>query len=163
MKVLLDNAIEKLQEISDPEMIAYLREETPGITPPTEEIDAVISEVYPQLLLDSPQLNDREKLDLMGVNWIGTASMLKDGLSGYMGLFYCSSKEKVAAAEVILLSETLVKFREKLGINYFLVPYPKPGHDWRYWDFDSFANIYDEVSYHPDPINFPSLLSMELR
>jgi hypothetical protein len=163
MKVLLDNAVEKLQEISDPEMIAYLREETAGITPPTEEIDAVISEVYPQLLLDRPQLTDREKLDFIGVNWMGTASMLEDGLSGYIGLFYCPSKEKLAAAEVILLSETFVKFREKLGINYFLVPYPKPGHDWRHWDFDSFTNIYDEVSYHPDPINFPSLLSMELR
>jgi hypothetical protein len=162
MKAMLDNVVEKLQEISDPEMIAYLREETAGITPPTEEIDAVIAEVYPQLLLDHPQLSDDEKLDFMGVNWISKASGLKDGLSGYMALFYCPSKEKLAEAEEVLLSETFVKFREKLGVNYFLVPYPKAGHVWHYWDFDSFTDIYSEVSHHPDPDNFPPLLRVEL-
>jgi hypothetical protein len=162
MKVLLDNAVEKLQEISDPEMIAYLREETAGITPPTEEIDAVISEVYPQLLLDRPQLTDREKLDLMGLHHLGRASILRDDLSGYMGLFYCPSKEKLAEAEEILLSETFVKFREKLGVNYFLVPYPKPGCVWHYWDYDTFTDISYEVSHHPEPDRFPSLLSVGL-
>jgi hypothetical protein len=162
MKVLLDNAVERLQAISDPEMIAYLREETAGITPLTEEIDAVISEVYPQLILDRPQLTDDEKLDLMGLNWISKANGLKDSLSGYVGLFYCPSKEKLAAIEAILLSETFVKFREKLNVNYFLVPYPKPGHVWHYWDFDTFVEIYSEVSHHPDPGNFPALLSVEL-
>jgi hypothetical protein len=162
MKVMLDNAVEKLQEISDPEMIAYLREETAGITPPTEAINAVIAEVYPQLLLGHPQLSDDEKLDLMGLNWISAAKGLKDGLSGYMGLFYCPSQEKLAEVEEILLSETFVKFREKLGVNYFLVPYPKPGHVWHYWDFDTFVEIYGEISHHPDPDNFPALLSVEL-
>lgn len=161
MKAMLDNVVEKLQEIVDPEMIAYLREETAGITPPTEEIDAAIAEVYPQLL-DHPQLTDREKLDLMGLHRISTASNLKDELPGYMGFFYCPSKEKLAEAEAILLSEIFVKFREKLGVNYFLVPYPKPGHVWHYWDFDSFTDIYSEVSHHPDPNNFPPLVSVEL-
>ncbi|MFA9201941.1 MAG: hypothetical protein ACEQSC_00115 [Candidatus Nanopelagicaceae bacterium] len=162
MKVLLDNAVEKLQGISDPEMIAYLREEAGGITPPTEEIDVVIAEVYPQLLLDRPQLTDREKLDLMGLNWINTAKRLRDDASGYMGLFYCPSKEKLAEAEEILLSETFVKFREKLGVNYFLVPYPKPGKVWHYWDFDSFVEIFDEIRYYPDSSSFPPLLSLGL-
>jgi hypothetical protein len=162
MKVMLDNAVERLQAISDPEMIAYLREEAGGITLPTEKIDAVISEVYPQLLLDRPQLSDRDKLDLMGLNWINTAKGLRDDVSGYMGLFYCPSKEKLAEAQEVLLSETFVKFREKLGVNYFLMPYPKPGKVWHYWDIDDFANIFDEVRYHPDLSNFPPLLSLGL-
>jgi hypothetical protein len=162
MKVILDNVVEKLQEISDPEMVAYLRKEAGGITPPTSEIDAVISEVYPQLLLDHPQLTDREKLDLMGLNWINTAKRLRDDAPGYIGLFYCPSKEKLAEVEEILLSGTFVKFREKLGVNYFLVPYPKPGHVWHYWDFDTFVEIFDAIRYHPDSSNFLPLLSLGL-
>jgi hypothetical protein len=162
MKVMTNNAVEKLQEISDPEMIKYLREETAGITPPTEEIDAVIAEVYPQLLLDHPQLSDREKLDFMGLNRISTANNLRDELSGYMGLFYCPSKEKLAEVEAILMTEPFTKFREKLGVSCFLVPYPKPGNVWHYWDFDSFMEIYDEVIHHPDPKNFPALMSVGL-
>jgi hypothetical protein len=162
MAVVLENIVEKLQEISDPEMIEYLRETAGGITPPTEEIDAVISEVYPQLLLDRPQLTDRDKLDLMGVNWINTAKRLGGGLSGYMGLFYCPCQEKLAEVEQILGSEPFVKFREKLGVNYFLVPYPKPGKVWHYWDLDNFADIFDEIRYHSDPSNFPPLVSLGL-
>lgn len=158
-----NNLIDELAGLIDIEMIGYLRGLTEGTSPPTEEIDAAISEVYPQLLLGQTELSDRKKLDLMGLHRLGRAGTICEGLEGYIGIFYCPSKENLAALEKILLAAPYIKFRESLGVSRFLVAYPKPGNDWRHWDFDSFCDyIYSEIANSCDSSNFPPLLSVEL-
>jgi hypothetical protein len=156
-----NNLVEELGSLVDLEMIEHLRGLTKGISPSTEKIDAVISEVYPQLLLDRTNLSDREKLDLMGLHRLSTASNTCDGLEGYLGMFYCPQKNLVEVQR-ILLSPHFSSFREKLGVSLCLVVSFKPGHDWQYWGFDSFAQIYDQVLHYSDPMHFPSLLSVEV-
>jgi hypothetical protein len=156
-----DNLVEELASLVDFEMIEHLRGLTKGISPSTAKIDAVISEVYPQLLLNRENLSDREKLDLMGLHRLSTASNICDGLAGYLGMFYCP-QENLVEVQRILLSPHYISFREKLGVSLCLVVSFKPGYDWQYWSFDSFAQIYDEVLHYPDPTNFPPLLNVEV-
>ncbi len=158
-----NNLVDELASLVDIEMVKYLRKLTEGTSPPTEKMDAVISKVYPQLLLDQPELSDREKLDLMGLHRLGQASTICEGLEGYIGIFYCPTKENLAALQKILLAAPYINFRESLGVSRFLVAYPKPGSDWRHWDFDSFCDyIYSEIANSCDSSDFPALLSVEL-